>query len=59
MVAEVEKVGAPYHAWVLEELAERPLTGFAARRFWMTWKKPGVDLCGAGADGTSCSRACR
>ncbi len=22
---EVEKVGAPYHAWVLEELAERPL----------------------------------
>jgi aminopeptidase len=26
IVAEIEKVGAPYHAWVLEELAERPLT---------------------------------
>ena len=25
MVREIEKVGAPYHAWVLEELAERPL----------------------------------
>jgi leucyl aminopeptidase (aminopeptidase T) len=25
LVREVEKVGAPYHAWVLEELAERPL----------------------------------
>src|ERR1039457_4234679 len=23
---ELEKLGAPYHAWVLEELAERPLT---------------------------------
>ena len=26
IVRELEKVGAPYHAWVLEELAERPLT---------------------------------
>jgi len=26
IVREVEKVGAPYHAWVLEELAQRPLT---------------------------------
>jgi len=26
IVAELEKIGAPYHAWVLEELAERPLT---------------------------------
>src|ERR1035437_2304337 len=26
IVHELEKVGAPYHAWVLEELAERPLT---------------------------------
>jgi leucyl aminopeptidase (aminopeptidase T) len=25
LVREVEKVGAPYHAWVLEELAPRPL----------------------------------
>ncbi len=25
VVAEIEKVGAPYRAWVLEELAERPL----------------------------------
>jgi aminopeptidase len=25
MAHELEKVGAPYHAWVLEELAERPL----------------------------------
>jgi aminopeptidase len=25
MVHELEKLGAPYHAWVLEELAERPL----------------------------------
>ena len=25
IVAELEKMGAPYHAWVLEELAERPL----------------------------------
>ncbi len=25
MVCELEKVGAAYHAWVLEELAERPL----------------------------------
>jgi aminopeptidase len=25
MVHELEEVGAPYHAWVLEELAERPL----------------------------------
>jgi aminopeptidase len=27
IVAAVEKLGAPYRAWVLEELAERPLTG--------------------------------
>ncbi len=27
IVGELEKVGAPYHAWILEELAERPLTG--------------------------------
>jgi aminopeptidase len=26
IVAELEKIGAPYHAWVLEDLAERPLT---------------------------------
>ncbi len=26
MVAELENLGAPYHAWVLEELAARPLT---------------------------------
>jgi aminopeptidase len=26
IVRELEKLGAPYHAWVLEELAERPLT---------------------------------
>jgi leucyl aminopeptidase (aminopeptidase T) len=26
IVHELEKLGAPYHAWVLEELAERPLT---------------------------------
>jgi len=26
IVAELEKLGAPYHAWVLEELATRPLT---------------------------------
>ena len=26
IVRELEKIGAPYHAWVLEELAERPLT---------------------------------
>jgi aminopeptidase len=26
IVCELEKLGAPYHAWVLEELAERPLT---------------------------------
>src|SRR5579864_7587017 len=25
IVHELEKLGAPYHAWVLEELAERPL----------------------------------
>jgi len=25
VVRELEKIGAPYHAWVLEELAERPL----------------------------------
>jgi leucyl aminopeptidase (aminopeptidase T) len=25
IVAEIEKVGAPYHAWVLEEMATRPL----------------------------------
>jgi len=25
IVAELEKLGAPHHAWVLEELAERPL----------------------------------
>jgi len=25
IVAELEKLGAPYHAWVLEELAQRPL----------------------------------
>ena len=25
LVAELEKIGAPYHAWVLEDLAERPL----------------------------------
>src|SRR5205807_1805342 len=27
IVHELEKLGAPYRAWVLEELAERPLTG--------------------------------
>jgi aminopeptidase len=26
MVAELEKLGAPYQAWILEELSERPLT---------------------------------
>jgi len=26
IVAELEKIGAPYHAWILEELAARPLT---------------------------------
>ncbi len=26
IVAELEKINAPYHAWVLEDLAERPLT---------------------------------
>jgi len=26
IVSELEKLGAPYHAWVLEELATRPLT---------------------------------
>jgi aminopeptidase len=26
IVQQIEAVGAPYHAWVLEELAERPLT---------------------------------
>src|SRR5579863_5159425 len=26
IVAELEKLGAPYHAWILEELAQRPLT---------------------------------
>ena len=26
IAAELEKIGAPYHAWILEELAERPLT---------------------------------
>jgi aminopeptidase len=25
MVAELEKLGAPYHAWIIEELAARPL----------------------------------
>src|SRR5258708_34568498 len=29
-VQEVERVGAPYHAWVLEELAPRPLTDLPA-----------------------------
>ena len=26
IVRELEKMGAPYHAWILEELAARPLT---------------------------------
>jgi aminopeptidase len=26
IVAELEKLGSPYHAWILEELATRPLT---------------------------------
>jgi aminopeptidase len=26
IVAELEKLGAPYHAWILEELSPRPLT---------------------------------
>jgi aminopeptidase len=26
IIAELEKLGAPYHAWVLEELSPRPLT---------------------------------
>jgi len=26
IVSELEKMGAPYHAWILEELAPRPLT---------------------------------
>jgi leucyl aminopeptidase (aminopeptidase T) len=30
LVAEVERVGAPYHAWVLEDLAVRPLTHLPA-----------------------------
>ena len=25
IVAELEKLGTPYHAWILEELADRPL----------------------------------
>jgi aminopeptidase len=30
LVHELETLGAPYRAWVLEELAERPLTGLPA-----------------------------
>jgi aminopeptidase len=30
IVAELEKLGAPYHAWVLEELADRPLKDLPA-----------------------------
>jgi aminopeptidase len=30
IVAELDKVGSPYHAWILEELAERPLRDFPA-----------------------------
>jgi aminopeptidase len=30
IVAELEKLGAPYHAWVLEELADRPLVNLPA-----------------------------
>jgi aminopeptidase len=30
IVAEVDKVGSPYHAWILEELAERPLRDLPA-----------------------------
>jgi aminopeptidase len=30
IVAELDQVGSPYHAWILEELAERPLRDFPA-----------------------------
>jgi aminopeptidase len=30
MVRELEKVGSPYHAWILEDLAPRPLTDLPA-----------------------------
>src|SRR5690242_6825104 len=30
IVHELEKVGSPYRAWVLEEVAPRPLSGFPA-----------------------------
>jgi aminopeptidase len=30
IVAELDKLGSPYHAWILEELAERPLRDFPA-----------------------------
>jgi leucyl aminopeptidase (aminopeptidase T) len=30
IVRQIEEIGAPYHAWVLEEVAERPLTDLPA-----------------------------
>ena len=46
-------------AWVLEELAQRPLKDMPRAMLDDMETQPGVDLCGAGADRTNCDRACR
>ena len=59
IVRELEKIGAPYHAWVLEEVAERPLTDLPQPDSGRSGDEPGFDFCRAGADATNCVRAFR
>ena len=50
IVHELEKLGAPYRAWVLEDLAERPLKDLPREIAGGSGDQPGFDLCGAGAE---------
>ena len=50
IVAELEKIGAPYHAWVLEEHAARPLVDMPREILEDLEPEPGLDLRRPGAD---------
>jgi leucyl aminopeptidase (aminopeptidase T) len=58
IVRQIEEIGAPYHAWVLEEVAERPLTDLPAE-ILATWKRARSACSRWWRRRTSCARGCR
>ena len=59
LVHELENLGAPYQAWILEELAPRPLGDLPREIARRSRDQPGQHLRGAGADERTEARACR